>query len=180
MSQLLTVVGSYANRYPLACKFISVVTHFAWMCVFALTNSLAYDLQHTFGYNKSFSFAQSSFKSLIRYIVYVPSISLCVIIPCLCVDITTGSERLDYTYADQCWIGDHFARFIAFGVPLIFFLTVNIILFSCTAVGIWSGHQNAKKVGRKNLRPSFQERFDLLKIYIKVTKVHIACIIFEQ
>ena len=170
ISQLLTVVGSYAAKYPSVCKFISVVTHFSWMSVFALTNSLAYDLQHTFGYKNSFSFAQSSLRSLIRYIIYVPGASLCVIVPCLCVDLATDSKLLDYTFADQCWMGDHLARFMAFGVPLIIFLAINIILFSYTAVGIWSGHQNAKKVGRKNLRPSFQERFDLLKIYMKVIK----------
>eukprot|EP00057_Strongylocentrotus_purpuratus_P018178 XP_011672652.1 PREDICTED: uncharacterized protein LOC105442336 [Strongylocentrotus purpuratus] len=169
LAQLLTVVGSYASPIPKLCKVVSATTHFCWIAVFAITNSLAFDLHHTFGYNQSFTFAQTSLKSLVRYLVYVPGVSLCVVIPCVCIDVITDSQVLDYTYGDLCWVGDDLMRLLAFGVPMAVLLAINVIFFSYTAIGIWKGHQNAKKVGRKNMRPSFQERFDLLKIYIKVS-----------
>ncbi|XP_063956122.1 uncharacterized protein LOC129276704 isoform X2 [Lytechinus pictus] len=169
LAQLLTVVGSYAYPFPILCKVVSATTHFCWLAVFATTNALAFDLHHTFGYNRSFNFAQTSFKSLIRYLVYIPGVSFCVVVPCICIDAITNSEVLDYSYGGLCWVGDDFMRFMAFGIPMAILLAINVILFFHTALGIWKGHQNAKKVGRKNMRPSVQERFDLLKIYIKVS-----------
>ncbi|XP_063956586.1 uncharacterized protein LOC135154375 [Lytechinus pictus] len=168
LAQILTVVGSYAYPFPILCKIVSATTHFCWLAVFATTNSLAFDLHHTFGYNRSFNFAQTSLKSLIRYLVYIPGVSFCVVIPCLCIDAITHSEVLDYSYGGLCWIGDDFMRFMAFGIPMAILLAINLIFFFHTALGIWKGHQNARKVGRKNMRPSFQERFNLLKIYIKI------------
>lgn len=166
--QALLLLGGLANYNVILCTAVSSLTHYTWLVAFALTFSLAYDLNRTFGSKPIIRNSENGSKVLYLYLSNSFGTPLLVVIPCLIIQIQKR-ETVIYARDGICWLSGYVPMLLSFGVPVAITLCLNMVLFTHTVFAIF----NAKRLSRKLLlhhlrKPTYTENMRELLIYFKV------------
>lgn len=168
LAQLLQMISGLGTSVPELCTSLSVVSHFLWTSVFAITTCLAFELNRTLGARDSFTVSINSTRAIVSYMLFTILTASILVGCCLAIHFTVG-EELNFSYGsdDVCWIVNQGANLIAFGCPLGVFLIINTILFLHTVAGI----RNASKVRRSMIMDSqsIKDTAKELRVYLKVS-----------
>ncbi|XP_071476214.1 uncharacterized protein [Diadema antillarum] len=168
LAQLLQMLSPLGSTVPVLCVSLSVVAHFMWTSVFALTTCLAFELNRTLGSRDTVILPTDSSKALAYYILFTLATSSGLVATCVALYLTVG-DQLSFWYGRDgtCWISDKMANFIAFGCPLASFILVNILLFCHTVTGIRSTTKVRKSmIGEKE---TLKEQSKELRVYVKIS-----------
>ncbi|XP_072031875.1 LOW QUALITY PROTEIN: uncharacterized protein [Amphiura filiformis] len=162
-AQLVFLVGAGSTSNTNFCTFIAVLLHYLWLCTFTWSNVLAYDLNKTFSSKMTVSYQERN-TPILKYLIYGWVTPIAVVVPCLVIQYCSD---IPFQYGNQgvCWIYNQYANLVAFGVPLVLCLVINIALFLKTAWNIHVTKQNTKMVQRNSRLKSVNEE---LLIYIKI------------
>ena len=168
LGQFLLMFGGNQTQNPVACSSIAVIAHYAWLAAFAWMNTLAFDLDRTFGNPDNLQKVSEGKKSLFRYMAYAWGSPLLIVIPCIAVHFCQCTKiYFQYGSGSACWISDGTANLLTFGAPAAVFLLCNGVLFGHTVVGIRSAKKATARIhkDKTKLKRTAQE----LLIYIKVS-----------
>ncbi|XP_054752952.2 uncharacterized protein LOC129258746 [Lytechinus pictus] len=167
--QSLLLLGGLAKFNVTLCTAVSSLTHYTWLVAFALTFSLAYDLNRTFGSKTISRTSENGSKILLMYLSNSFGTPLLVVIPCLIIQIQKR-ETVIYGRDGICWLSGYVPLMLSFGVPVAITLCLNMVLFAHTVFSIFKAKRLSRKLLLHHLRkPTYTENMKELLIYFKIS-----------
>nr|XP_054774771.1 uncharacterized protein LOC129282939 [Lytechinus pictus] len=137
-AHIFLLLSGVSVLIPGTCITVAILGHYMWLVVFSHTFALAVDLHRRFGVTVSVGQVDEGAAVLLYFLVFSWTCPLLVVIPCLCLFFTgfnVPSFNLSYGQRN-CWIGDGLANLYVFGIPIAFFLLINLIIFTSIIAGI--------------------------------------------
>ncbi|XP_041477520.1 uncharacterized protein LOC121425508 [Lytechinus variegatus] len=167
--QSLLLLGGLTKFNVTLCTAVSSLTHYTWLVAFALTFSLAYDLNRTFGSKTISRRSENGSKILFMYLSNSFGTPLLVVIPCLIIQIQKR-ETVIYGRDGICWLSGYVPLMLSFGVPVAITLCLNMVLFAHTVFSIFKAKRLSRKLLLHHLRkPTYTENMKELLIYFKIS-----------
>lgn len=140
LAHTLLLVSGVSETIPGACIAVAIIGHYMWLVVFSHTSALAVDLHRRFGV--TVNVRQTKFNEgaviLSYFLVFAWMCPLLIMIPCMCLFFTGfNAPNFNLSYGQGgCWIGHGLANLYMFGIPIAFFLLINLIIFASIIAGI--------------------------------------------
>ncbi|XP_071824211.1 uncharacterized protein [Apostichopus japonicus] len=167
IAQCCLLFAGIATSIPMVCSILAGVGHFFWLSAFSSSCIFGFTLQQTFSLkNQTVRGHKPSCKKVATYVVGCFLFPSLISGALLVVHLTDRGERYPLTYGNEeaCWIGDASINLIAFGVPVLVSLLINLFFFSRVVYALCIQHNSSRRVrGREN----GSELRELL-IYIKI------------
>ena len=170
MAQLVFLVGAGSTENAQICTFVAVILHYLWLCTFTWSTVLSFDLNRTFS-SKLLRLQQDKNAPIYPYLFYGWSAPFLVIIPCLAIHLCACTDiPFSYGNTGACWIYNHYANLVVFGVPLVVCLVINCVFFFNI---LWNIHRTKQRTRNLKQGKTRLERIkEELSIYVKVSLVH--------
>ncbi|KAI8502448.1 hypothetical protein Bbelb_200360 [Branchiostoma belcheri] len=131
-AEVLFVARGFIPLGP-GCVAFAVLLHYLLLTAFSSMNALAVDLFLTFR-------DSTERAELYKYVLYTWLVPVPVVLSTVIVEFGS-SVRIGY--GEQCWIGNPTASLVAFGVPVLCALLVNVVLVTFVLVAIRRAFQIA-------------------------------------
>lgn len=148
------------------CFIIAVLTHYWTLCSFMWMNVLAYSSYRAFGANLKTRISHRKHKQLLFNSLYGWGFPAIIVLVCAVVDYLKREQHLiqygvvsdvkifaehnktsllddikiRFRTMSICWIGNSKAALVLFGVPLLYSVLVNVVLFVKTCIGMSIKH----------------------------------------
>ncbi|KAI8496471.1 hypothetical protein Bbelb_257700 [Branchiostoma belcheri] len=124
-AEVLFVARGFIPLGP-GCTAFAILLHYLLLTAFSAMNALAVDLFLTFR-------DSTERAELYKYVLYTWLVPVPVVLATVIVEFGS-SVRVGY--GEQCWIGNPTASLVAFGVPVLCALLVNVVLVTFVLVAI--------------------------------------------
>ncbi|XP_071488112.1 uncharacterized protein [Diadema antillarum] len=171
MGQLLLLLAGLADENQGLCVTVAALTHYVWLVAFALSFTLAYDLNRTFGSDTITRSVENDPKLYLFYAGHSLGTPLLVVLPCLVIQSLKNGSAI-YAKDDICWISDFFPMLLSFGLPIAITLLLNAVLFTQTVISIYKTKRYSRRVLFHNFQKStFEENKKELLIYFKISSL---------
>ena len=145
VAQLLFEVAPFSSGHEVLCTGLAVLEHYSWLVAFLWMNVLAYDISCTFSKMETQSEVQAYQSLRLRvFCAYAWGVPALLVLTCLLTSLA-ADVGFDYIDLDLCWITGGKPLVYAFGIPIALIITVNIGLFSRTAIALRAAMKIAKR-----------------------------------
>jgi hypothetical protein len=142
---LLFLLKPHASGVPLLCSIIAVISHFAWLTVFAWMNIIAIDTWKTFR-PSSIRIDQGATRKAYG-IRCLYAFGTAAIIVCISAILSFSVPDVEFEYGGStCWINNMTQQVATFAAPVGLICLLNIVLFVWTVASIMKVRTMTEKV----------------------------------
>ncbi len=171
IGEMLLLGNRLFTDYEVLCKFLGFNMQYWWQTAFLWMNVLGYDLSRTFS-NLSIKAHKSDEEGRYKmYTLFAYGVPALFILVCAAVDLGLDTS-LHYGSADNadyksCFVNDKMNKFYTFAIPLIMVISLNVVFFIRSVIGICSAMRIAKKAQTNS---SKSDRLNIF-LYLKISSV---------
>ncbi|PIK49911.1 putative G-protein coupled receptor [Apostichopus japonicus] len=166
IADILLLLAGWATTSPVFCSLVSGFGHFFWLAVFSTSTVRGFDMFLTF--KNSYKPSDKGIPTTIKVVIHI---TRCILVPVLISGtlltlflINDNRYGVSYGTVHGCWIGGPMINLLAFGIPLLFSIVVNLFAFTYVTSAICK-HKCSNNFIRRNI--SSAQKHEII-IYAKI------------
>ena len=153
-AQLLPMLSAKISVPHGLCVVFAVVSHYAWLLVFSWMVIIGGNLFHVLVFRPMQSPEVRESTCIFRFVL--PILGWCQPLIIIAVCIFFHFLHLDNVYFEYgsdvpCWISGPRANLISFGIPVAFYLGINLILFSLIIIATCRNQRRSRSLRNQNM-----------------------------
>ena len=136
--QVTFLLGERDSLSEFGCTFVAIIIHFTNLAIFFWTNVMAWDIYKTFGKRTVLSHIRPKEIHFPRYFAYGFGVPAVIVIFAVVIHFSDfiPSFSVEYGKDGRCLIGNGYATFVFFILPMIYVSITNIIFYLLTVSSI--------------------------------------------